>query len=665
MSTENSSFFNDDIYIDVEDSPNIKISNQNSISDTSISLNTKNSFPDTSTSSIFTNNRITFQNDVDCSKSSTSFQRNSPVEVNCNFIQPYPNENVSSALKIPLKRKFPGPAGLLTGIDDLSVEAKKLEDIEIKSQEILMPKEFSCSQNTANLFNSPAWLRMCKDFAYEIFLPDKYNISWIKSRATAKKLINQKAPFLAAIVQFIEYGKTSSASLSLKDKTGEIQASMNKDVYEEYAAHLKLNSVIVLNQFSILTTLQGSRHYLIITGKNLVRIYNCCEENLENECLTKPNEKSNDVIGENKVKILSVQPFFYEEFVRKISESKLECNSSKYCEVSGNSNVNKSYLLKDNTRRILNGRDYCVVLKNSVNNGSGKNYNVNKFKKDEDVKNNLININLNTTRNQINKFNFKTRKRESSEKPLDILTDLLEDDIKTNFNEELKTNQSEINLEIKKSRTDIQNDKNKLIESKSKNNAEAQKTSKGTKGYAERKMLLFENDVNFDLDIDFDEVNLEPACVNLEPQCVRDLENQTNLKPQITSNCKLDCGRSQTSGSVLKTEFNNFNTSIGENRSKSSTDQDKIENVTKKVKSSSELNENEPASKINKLTCDKLQRFKFKPKTSGNKNGLNSNLVDFDEVFGEVKTETTESKLNEILEEIFNGIDTDSFFEEF
>lgn len=50
-------------------------------------------------------------------------------------------------------------------------------------------------------------------------LVDKCNIEWIKRKAAQKQFIDQKAPFLAAVIQSIELS-VSTVTLFLKDPTG-------------------------------------------------------------------------------------------------------------------------------------------------------------------------------------------------------------------------------------------------------------------------------------------------------------------------------------------------------------------------------------------------------------------------------------------------------------
>ena len=66
---------------------------------------------------------------------------------------------------------------------------------------------------------------MCKDFeddsSENVALPTKYNIDWIKRKLEENKLINEKAPFLAAVIKHIEHCNIKGSSLILEDRTGE------------------------------------------------------------------------------------------------------------------------------------------------------------------------------------------------------------------------------------------------------------------------------------------------------------------------------------------------------------------------------------------------------------------------------------------------------------
>lgn len=71
--------------------------------------------------------------------------------------------------------------------------------------------------------NEDLWDMMKTDFRSEKnLLLDKYNIQWIKTMKSAKKLINQKAPFLAVYIQCIRHPSIDNPTVNiiLKDNTG-------------------------------------------------------------------------------------------------------------------------------------------------------------------------------------------------------------------------------------------------------------------------------------------------------------------------------------------------------------------------------------------------------------------------------------------------------------
>lgn len=143
-------------------------------------------------------------------------------------------------------RKFPGPAGLLPERKDLGQHTflssgagdkhDKLETVSIKKTQpkynlvnnaiFLQTQVIPCSQSTVNIFEEGPWMRMTDDFQVRddiaVFLPGKYTVEWIKRTASDEKLINQKAPFLAAIVHKLEIVdvRLPVVSVFLKDMTG-------------------------------------------------------------------------------------------------------------------------------------------------------------------------------------------------------------------------------------------------------------------------------------------------------------------------------------------------------------------------------------------------------------------------------------------------------------
>ncbi|KAF5291773.1 hypothetical protein FQA39_LY14261 [Lamprigera yunnana] len=161
-----------------------------------------------------------------------------------------------------MKRKFPGPAGLLT--PDMTLT------------QVQHNKEVPMTQNTITQSTTSTWERMRQDFEilneHGVYLSDKYNIACVKAMAKNDRLTNQKAPFLAAIVTKINT-KTPIVAIVLKDATDQIHGTVVGTLFHDYNSFLTVGSVIVLRQVGVLTT-RDSNYYLMITSNNLIKIYN-------------------------------------------------------------------------------------------------------------------------------------------------------------------------------------------------------------------------------------------------------------------------------------------------------------------------------------------------------------------------------------------------------
>ncbi|KAF2881894.1 hypothetical protein ILUMI_24275 [Ignelater luminosus] len=252
---------------------------------------------------------------------------------------PSPNKRV-------VLRKFPGPAGLLPERRDFTIDIKALEvsHAELKQDNIDMD---ICSQMSVKAFQEGPWGRMSKDFHSNnsnLFLPDKYNITWIKEKVKNNKLINQKAPFVAAIIQNIECSKLNTAGVTilLKDTTGQIHGTIIYDLYEEYVNELKVGSVIVLKQFGVLTTDHGCNVYITITPNNLVAIY---------------SNDTNCIENISKVNVTTIQEFSVDDFIKNINEVKMSAKKMKYSLSSGENNLNiKPSVQKSQIQHVNNNK---------------------------------------------------------------------------------------------------------------------------------------------------------------------------------------------------------------------------------------------------------------------------------------------------------------------
>ncbi|CAH0549352.1 unnamed protein product [Brassicogethes aeneus] len=170
-----------------------------------------------------------------------------------------------------IKRKFPGPAGLLP---DRKKSSRIFEDIPDENLDDNESNVFVCSQMPQNKFNEEPWMKMLEDFDDYQFLLDKYTIHWIKSQTRCKKLYNQKVPFLVAVIENLEVtnAKIPTINITLKDKSGSIQGTILNNLYEEYSDFLTVGSVVILKQFGVLTTGENN-NYLTITTNNLLTLY--------------------------------------------------------------------------------------------------------------------------------------------------------------------------------------------------------------------------------------------------------------------------------------------------------------------------------------------------------------------------------------------------------
>ncbi|XP_060532859.1 uncharacterized protein LOC132705912 isoform X2 [Cylas formicarius] len=186
----------------------------------------------------------------------------SSVEPKSNVGQPLTLKRCDSASN-GIKRIFPGPAGVIS--DDFG-----------RANDPML-----CSQQTARIFEDGPWKDMSKDFyiSDNVYLFNKFNISWIKKQAGMNKFLDQKAPYLAGILQSLEVSETQlrkSVNITLKDLTGQIQGMIQQSLYEDYCNFFTLGAVLVLTQFGVLSCNcnKCDNHHLTITSNSLSAIYN-------------------------------------------------------------------------------------------------------------------------------------------------------------------------------------------------------------------------------------------------------------------------------------------------------------------------------------------------------------------------------------------------------
>ncbi|CAK1586937.1 unnamed protein product [Parnassius mnemosyne] len=188
---------------------------------------------------------------------------------NCNISPKHTKRKIiNSHFDSQCKRKFPGPAGLLTG----SFEEYKDEDaghIELLSQDI----DFSQNPLQKGLFESTLWKRLTEDI-------NNWNLKSIETIKTVKQLaLNgnlkfRKAQIITALVESVDRSAMDSL-VTLRDLTGNIKCTLHRDAWAYFSSYIVPEySTLTLCKPTVLTT--GSafkKHYLNITLSNVLAVH--------------------------------------------------------------------------------------------------------------------------------------------------------------------------------------------------------------------------------------------------------------------------------------------------------------------------------------------------------------------------------------------------------
>lgn len=80
-----------------------------------------------------------------------------------------------------------------------------------------------CYQSSDSVFKAAAWLQMLRDFE----LSDssgplgQFTVAWVKRRAAARQLVDQKVPFLVTVLRDIDCSSPDPCVV-LQDRTGTV-----------------------------------------------------------------------------------------------------------------------------------------------------------------------------------------------------------------------------------------------------------------------------------------------------------------------------------------------------------------------------------------------------------------------------------------------------------
>ncbi|XP_043281131.1 uncharacterized protein [Venturia canescens] len=187
-----------------------------------------------------------------------------------------PNDRLLAAPRLPLVRKFPGPAGLLPDCPDFNFETGNYLNC-LEERNVEMAKEDDpgiteyFSQNTEKLFSAGAWQSMLDD------LPSGFlrghDIATIKK--TAKS--NSRVSLLAGVIARIDHSR-QNPRLILKDLSDSIEATMHPDILLAHPSIFEPGVVVLLRHAGVLgfqtspifPTLQ---FHVMIAAKNIVAVY--------------------------------------------------------------------------------------------------------------------------------------------------------------------------------------------------------------------------------------------------------------------------------------------------------------------------------------------------------------------------------------------------------
>ncbi|KAM7302741.1 uncharacterized protein ISCGN_018249 [Ixodes scapularis] len=173
---------------------------------------------------------------------------------------------------VPRKRKFPGPAGILpkTNAYPSFFEIGKATDEAKASRKSELPDELLCTPwNCEDDDPDSPWQLMRQDMDVSAGDHDDlavYTIAWALKMKRERQLPRGKVPVLSVCIKSV-----SNKILTLRDKTGEILASVDKS-FQDFKACLKTGTTMVLRKVGVYVNAK-KEHCLLLTRDNLVHIY--------------------------------------------------------------------------------------------------------------------------------------------------------------------------------------------------------------------------------------------------------------------------------------------------------------------------------------------------------------------------------------------------------
>ncbi|CAB3234067.1 unnamed protein product [Arctia plantaginis] len=198
------------------------------------------------------------------------------------------------------KRKFPGPAGLLTG-DLQGNRDEPICQMELLSQDV----NFSQTNLRGDLFESPLWTRLLDDLKHWN-LKNVDSIKTIKEQAITGSLRRRKAHTITAFVEAIDRS-VSDPFIMMRDTTGNIKGTLHRDAWSAFSQYIASEfCAFILWKPTILTTGAAfKKHYLNITLSNILAVYSSTV--LNNEAENKPLPDGYSIVYEDDYTVIKTQ----------------------------------------------------------------------------------------------------------------------------------------------------------------------------------------------------------------------------------------------------------------------------------------------------------------------------------------------------------------------
>lgn len=220
-----------------------------------------------------------------------------------------------------VKRKFPGPAGVLPKL----APGQSIDQIKLPSPSPLPPYftprrrvmvpvtntlDTSLEDDTLDFTRGP-WVAMTTELELDSAQShddlSQYNIAAMLKKANKRRLKKGKIPYLKVLLKTITHSGISATAV-VKDPTGEMLGTFHCQVIKDHKDDLVPGCGLILRQVSVLTP-SPRRHYLNITLDNIVRLYSL-NGNIIRDVVYQERDQSTTIIAStsSSQQPISIQP---------------------------------------------------------------------------------------------------------------------------------------------------------------------------------------------------------------------------------------------------------------------------------------------------------------------------------------------------------------------